>query len=162
MRRHRFASAAVVAAVLLVTVVLIAAPALAADIRLTAGGFAPAAVLVEIGEEIVWVNQGERTRTVVGEDGTWDSGPLRPGETFSISLREPGTVRYATADGEMSGVIRVLEPVEEQPEAPVEEGTPDGSTAETLPDTGVEVAPVLAGGLALILAGGLLLRRAQR
>ncbi len=162
MRRQRLASAAVIAAVPVLLVVLAATPALAVDIRLTTDGFVPAAVLVEVGEEIVWINQADRTHTVVGEDGTWDSGPLRPGESFSIALREPGTVRYATADGELSGVIRVTEPTEEVDE-------PDGAdapatavpTVAALPDTGIDVAPALAVAVVLIAAGALLLRRAR-
>lgn len=161
MRRLPLSSAAVAAAVLALQVVLVATPALAADIRLTGAGFAPAAVLVEVGEDIVWVNQGERTRTVVGEDGTWDSGPLRPGETFTISLREPGTVRYATADGEMSGVIRVLAPAEEPSSSEETAQTAPDSSAETLPDTGADPAPLLAAGLGLIAAGALMMRRAR-
>jgi plastocyanin len=76
----------------LALVVLAAIPALAAEIALTDDGFEPDEVTVDVGETFVWTNETDSEQTIVGQDGSWDSGPLAPGETFSVSLRSEGKV----------------------------------------------------------------------
>jgi len=31
---------------------------------------------------------------VTSDDGAWDSGPLQPGESFSVALDQPGAYAY--------------------------------------------------------------------
>lgn len=114
-------------------VVLLVTPALAAEVRLTDRGFSPRSTTVAAGEDIVWTNLSDAVQTIVGEDGTWDSGPLQPGETFTIALREPGTVRYATADGLREAEIHVTDPPDE--DGP--EDAADGTEPAGAPDDGV-------------------------
>jgi hypothetical protein len=170
MRRHLLLRALVLAALLLVVTAL---PALAAEVRLTDEGFEPRTVRVEAGEDIVWINGTDAEQTVVGEDGTWDSGPLQPGETFSIALREPGTVRYATADGELQGQIRVRPAAQAEEGAAGEDdateegdsGSPDDEDAAAasaaLPRTGQPAGVLIGWSLLLVGTGVLALRRAD-
>jgi LPXTG-motif cell wall-anchored protein len=138
----------------LVFLLALAVPALAAEIELTEDGFSPRTVRVDAGEDVVWVNGTDEEQTVVGADGTWDSGPLQPGETFSVALRQPGTYGFATADGSAEGELRVREAA---PDAAPAEAAP----ATSLPRTG-EGTPVLLGwGLVLVGSGILVLRRAR-
>jgi LPXTG-motif cell wall-anchored protein len=153
----------------LALVVLVALPALAAEIELTDDGFEPDEVTVDVGETVVWTNATDEEHTIVGQDGSWDSGPLAPGETFSVSLRSEGTVDYATDDDEHEGRILV---VEGGAAADEDEGDDEGDTTEdepaeveeeeaepSLPDTGVSALPMLLTGLAMVAGGGLMVRR---
>jgi plastocyanin len=152
---------------------LLALPALAAaEVRLTDEGFSPRTVRVDPGEEIVWVNATDEEQTVVGEDGSWDSGPLQPGETFSVALREPGTFGYTTADGEHEGVIRVRPPADEvaaesdEDDAAGDDGDGDGDdddevAAAPLPQTGEPLVALAGWGVLLVGVGFLAFDRAQ-
>lgn len=144
---------------------LVATPAAAAtspavvEVRLTDDGFRPATLRVHEGDEVAWVNASTRTQTLLGEDGSWDSGPLRPGERFPLVLRLPGTFRYATADGSAEGQLLVAAPihVEAVPERPAA-----GDAARTLPDTGGSDGALALLACTLLLGGGLLVRAAGR
>lgn len=139
-----------VSVLLLALAALWSGVAAAAEIRVTDDGFEPAEVTVAAGETIVWMNGAGREITIVGPDGAWDSGPLAAGETFSIALRQEGTVRYATLDGRATGTLVV-------------QGELAGAVAEpaeaTLPRTGLGVLPVLLLALGLLLAGVALVTR---
>lgn len=146
---------------------LAASPALATEVALEDAGFSPSTIEVEPGESIMWVNRTDEVQTVIGEDGTWDSGPLRPGETFSVAFRDPGTFRYAADDGAVVGTVRVVEATQDAAEAQ-EDATEDGSAADgaaqpapgALPNTGSRTLPLLGWGLVLVGAGALCVRRA--
>lgn len=144
-------------AVAAVAGLLAGAPAaLAADVLLGPGGFEPETVTVEAGEEIVWVNDSGTPQTIVGEDGRWDSGPLAPGETFSVSLREPGSVVYGTDDGAHLAQIEVAaSPVSTEPP----DAAGDPAPPLSLPLTGwspwsatLLATALLATGAACVLA----------
>lgn len=128
---------------------LLASAALAAEVRLTDAGFEPASIEVAAGETIVWINDTDGSRTIVGPDGSWDSGPLSPGETFSIALRQAGTVTYGTEDGATQGQITVGATA-----APVVD-----AAAPALPRTGIPVGSLLAAVIGLIGAGVVLVAR---
>lgn len=143
-------------------VLLMASPALAGEATLTDGGFAPAELTVAPGQTIVWTNASSAEHTVLAEDGTWDSGPLSPGDTFSITLRREGSYPYGTGDGAHSATITVSAEaaVDEPDDAP-----PDDAPVEDAPVTPVTGLPVLllAGASAvLLLAGGTLVARSAR
>jgi len=147
--------AAVLAAILPVT--LLAAPALAATVRLTDSGFEPREVTVAPGETVVWTNATEQRQTIVGSDGSWDSGPLGPGETFSVQLRQPGTITFRTEDGTATGTVRVAASASTaQAAAEIDPSEP------ALPRTGLPVLTLAALGALLVLAGALFVRRADR
>ena len=150
--------AAVLAALPLLILVAAAAPALAATVRLTDSGFEPRELTIAPGETVVWTNATEQRQTIVGTDGSWDSGPLGPGETFSVQLRQPGTIGFRTEGGTASGTVRVAAAAStaQVPGAEIDPSEP------ALPRTGLPVLTLAAAGALLVLAGVLFVRRADR
>jgi hypothetical protein len=65
-------------------------------------------VAVYAGDTVVWVNPGWPTNYVESYGGEWKSGPLRPGDQFSLTLTNPGFFAYRTVDTSMAGTVTVL------------------------------------------------------
>ena len=75
--------------------------------------FDPETVTINAGDTVVWTNNGSATHTVTASDGSWDSGSLAPGQSFSHTFDSAGTVAYyctfhgsANGDG-MAGTVVV-------------------------------------------------------
>ena len=166
----------VLAAILLA----VAAPAAAAgaEIELSADGFEPEHLEVDAGETILWRNTSEQTRTIVAGDGTWGSGELAPGETFSLALRVAGTHEVTTEDGEATGTVEVSAAPSDDteaedgpdPHAEAEDGADLQAEADPhaeaedgaeLPETGLALPALGAGAVGLLGGGVLTLRRAH-
>lgn len=142
----------------LALLILFAAPALAANVRLTDSGFEPRQTNVQPGETVVWTNSTEGRQTITGADGSWDSGPLGPGETFSVQLRQPGTITFRTADGSATGTVIVAAAAPGTTASPAPGIDPD---EPALPRTGLPLLWLGALGFALVLAGAFAVRRAD-
>jgi plastocyanin len=56
--------------------------------------FHPATVNVKAGQKVTWTNDDSTTHTVTADDGSFDSGDLSPGKTFSSTLAKSGTIKY--------------------------------------------------------------------
>lgn len=56
--------------------------------------FVPAELSVDGGTTIVWTNSGKLPHTVTSEAGLFDSGMLKPGESFSFTFETQGTYVY--------------------------------------------------------------------
>jgi plastocyanin len=56
--------------------------------------FDASSITIEAGSTVTWTNLGDATHTVTADDGTFDSGELAGGETFSFTFDEPGTYTY--------------------------------------------------------------------
>ena len=56
--------------------------------------FAPADVAVEPGDTITWTNEGAVPHTVTADDGSFDSGTLNPGDSFTVAFSGQGTLTY--------------------------------------------------------------------
>jgi plastocyanin len=56
--------------------------------------FGPATVTVAVGGTVTWTNNGPSTHTVTADDGTFDSGNLSTGKTFSQTFDTAGTFPY--------------------------------------------------------------------
>ena len=71
-------------------------PAAAATANVAIGDntFTPPSVTIAPGDNIVWTDNGARTHTVTADDGSFDSGNLSAGQTFSRTFATPGTIRY--------------------------------------------------------------------
>jgi plastocyanin len=91
MRRFMPHAVAVVALVL-----LLAAPASAATsaVQIKSTGFAPATVSINQGDSVKWTNTDTKNHQVVANDGSFASGILAPGKSYSHAFGVGGTFRY--------------------------------------------------------------------
>ena len=75
-------------------------------VAITGFAFQPATLQVPAGTEVTWTNEDPAQHTVTAEDGSFDSGPLDQGGTFSATVN--GSVDYVCAiHPEMRGRIEV-------------------------------------------------------
>jgi plastocyanin len=56
--------------------------------------FTPATVTIAVGGTVTWTNNGPSTHTVTADDGSFDSGDLSVGKTFSHTFQTAGTFGY--------------------------------------------------------------------
>ncbi len=56
--------------------------------------FGPSQLDALPGETVAWSNVSERTHTVTADDGSFDSGDLASGDTFTREFDSPGTILY--------------------------------------------------------------------
>jgi len=59
-------------------------------------GFSPSAIKVVIGinSTVVWINDDSVPHTVTADDGSFSSGNLNPGDSYSFTFTSPGTYTY--------------------------------------------------------------------
>jgi plastocyanin len=70
--------------------------------------FDPPDAAVEPGSTITWTNNGARPHTVTADDGSFDSGVLNPGDSYTVAFDGQGTVTYFCAiHPEMRGSVTV-------------------------------------------------------
>ena len=70
----------------------------------------PATVEVEVGDTVVWTNNDDRQHTVTADDGSFNSGPLRSGKSFSQTFDKPGKYAYGSDPSPRTkGVVVVKE-----------------------------------------------------
>lgn len=50
--------------------------------------------IVRVGQQVTWTNIGGQIHTVTAQDGSFDSGLLRPRDSWSLTPRSPGTIIY--------------------------------------------------------------------
>jgi len=65
-----------------------------ADVSALDDVFAPSIVRIEPGQGVEWTNDGATVHTVTANDGSWDSGNLDPGATFSHVFETAGAYQY--------------------------------------------------------------------
>ena len=74
----------------------------------------------------MWVNEGNTPHTVTADDGSFDSGTLQPGESYSHTFQSAGMVPYhCSIHPFMTGSVTVGAaaggggtPMQQQPAAP--------------------------------------------
>ncbi len=70
--------------------------------------FDPPNAAVEPGSTITWTNNGDEPHTVTADDGSFDSGVLNPGDSYTVAFDGQGTVTYFCAiHPEMRGSVTV-------------------------------------------------------
>ncbi|HKX25008.1 MAG TPA: plastocyanin/azurin family copper-binding protein, partial [Actinomycetota bacterium] len=70
--------------------------------------FAPTTLDVAAGMEVTWTNQDPAPHTVTADDGSFDSGTIDPGATFSAVFDQSGTLTYmCNIHPAMTGTVRV-------------------------------------------------------
>jgi plastocyanin len=98
--------------------------------------FDPGSVAVDVGGTVTWTNQGPSPHTVTASDGSFDSGELAAGASFSHTFMSAGTFSYfCSIHPSMVGSVVVSG------------GTTTDSTTDTTTDTApAEVMPAAGSG----------------
>ena len=70
--------------------------------------FNPAATTVKVGQKVTWTNEDSATHNVVADDGSFKSGDLNQGDTFSFTPKKAGTYSYVcTFHAQMKATLTV-------------------------------------------------------
>jgi len=70
--------------------------------------FAPASITVKVGTTITWTNHDSAPHTVTADDGSFTSGSLATGATFSQTFAKAGTYPYhCNFHSSMKGAVTV-------------------------------------------------------
>jgi len=72
----------------------LAAPTTTATVGAYDNRFEPITINVQPGTTVRWVNYGHHSHTVTATDGSWDSGDIKPGGSYSATFKQPGTYYY--------------------------------------------------------------------
>jgi plastocyanin len=72
----------------------VAKTAASASVTITDFEFSPATVTVNEGDTVTWTNDGPSVHTATAEDGSFDTGSLRKGESGSATFTSAGTISY--------------------------------------------------------------------
>lgn len=71
-----------------------AAPSSGNSITIASFTFSPASLTIKAGTKVTWTNNDSVAHTVTADKGTFDSGPLSTGQSFSFTFNSPGTYSY--------------------------------------------------------------------
>jgi plastocyanin len=138
-----------------------AARAQDASVSIVDFAFDSPSITVEAGSTVTWTNVGNANHTVTADDGTFDSGTLGSGESFSFTFATPGTYGYhCTIHPNMTAQVIVV--AAGGNDTGGDTGDADSGNGTTMPSTGVGSAashdlPAAFLVLALVLAGSSLL-----
>ena len=69
-------------------------PAQQASVTIKDFEFAPSKVTIKVGGTVTWTNDGPSAHTITADDGSFDSGQLQEGKTFSRTYDSIGTFSY--------------------------------------------------------------------
>jgi len=131
-----------------------------ASVAIVDFSFDPGSVAVDAGGTVTWTNQGPSAHTVTADDGSFDSGTLDAGASFSFTFASAGTVSYHCAiHPNMVGSVAVSGgATTETPVAPAA-ALPATGSGPTAADTAPWLGVALAGGAAAALLAGRGLRK---
>jgi plastocyanin len=72
------------------------------------GGYSPASVSIHVGDTITWTNADDQDHTVIAQDGSFNSGNIGSGRSFSHTFTTAGTIAYyCKYHPRMKGVVVV-------------------------------------------------------
>jgi uncharacterized repeat protein (TIGR01451 family) len=60
-------------------------------------GFLPTSITIHVGDTVIWTNQGSIQHTVTADDGSFDSGVIGTGATWSMTFSTAGTYSFHCA-----------------------------------------------------------------
>jgi len=86
-----------------------AGPATPAEMRTMT--FEPKRIEITAGTTIRWTNNDQLVHTISADDGSWDSGPIEPGKTWTHTFTQPGEYAFhCTPHPFMKALIVVRQP----------------------------------------------------
>jgi amicyanin len=135
--------------------------------------FSPASITIDVGDTVTWNNSGPTPHSATANDGSFDTGILKRGQSGSHTFNEAGTYSYiCTPHPYMKGTV-VVQAAQSGGDSSGSGSAAAGDTGSTgatsadasqsddgptLPDTGSDSGALLVlGGLMLVL--GLAVRR---
>jgi plastocyanin len=171
-RGYRWMLAGALATALIVVALGLGARSVAAQesaaVSIVDFAFQPASVEIATGGTVTWTNTGQAPHTVTADDGSFDSGTLSPGATFSQTFATAGTFTYhcnihpqmtATVivggpGGSGSDALSQAAPAQSTPQAADGGKQAKETKANKVPNTGVGTMaePAQSGALALLAA----------
>lgn len=85
------------------------AHAAVAELSITETGFGPTTIEVLPGTDVIWTNDGTNSHDIVSDDGGFAaSGPLAPGDSYTVTFDALGTYEYhSSVDAGFTGQIIV-------------------------------------------------------
>jgi plastocyanin len=133
--------------------------------------FGPKAITVHVGDTVTWANAGPTDHTATADDGSFDTGDLKAGQSGSHTFASAGTFAYhCTLHPFMRGTVQVVAAASAPATSggsttgtatPAPSGTAQPAAGPALPNTGFDALLLAALG-ALMLLSGLLLRACTR
>ena len=77
-------------------------------VKMQNSAFSPATLAVTINSTVTWMNNDNVVHTVTASDGSFDSGDITIGSSYSKTFSKAGTINYSdTHNSSMTGVIVV-------------------------------------------------------
>jgi plastocyanin len=67
------------------------------DVSIKNGAFSPATAAIAPNDSVEWSNDDQRDHRITADDGSFDSGKLKPGDSFSKKFTKAGTWGYSCA-----------------------------------------------------------------
>ena len=61
-------------------------------------GLSPSRVRTKSGTPVTFTNTSKVSHAVAARDGTWTSGPIKPGESATVTVTKPGVYEYICTD----------------------------------------------------------------
>jgi plastocyanin len=65
-----------------------------ATIRMAGEAFAPSQLSVTVGTTVTWINDDDEPHTVTAADGSWSSGYMAPGASYTRTFGQAGSYAY--------------------------------------------------------------------
>ncbi|MGA9397225.1 MAG: cupredoxin family copper-binding protein [Anaerolineaceae bacterium] len=79
-------------------------------IEISGFAFTPQSAMVKVGTTVTWTNKDSATHNIKADDGSFESGPINQGESFTFQFNTPGTFPYiCTVHPSMQGTITVVQ-----------------------------------------------------
>ena len=78
------------------------------NVTIQGDAFTPSSLTVKVGDTVTWINNDNHDHTVTSDNGTFNSGNIANGSTFSFTFNTAGTYSYnCSIHTSMTGTIVV-------------------------------------------------------
>ena len=78
------------------------------DVGIANFAFSPSSITIAPGDTVTWTNSDGTAHTVTGNNGSWGSGNLADGQTYTHQFNETGDYAYhCSIHSSMTGVVHV-------------------------------------------------------